>query len=141
VQSNAGVALATGGDSDVGTAAAHGHTYALQRKVEMHSGQQFYAALKTEAQYCSCQRRLEICATRVCIRKTTAQWTDPPGHGQQGRDRASVDPQQMVNFSLLIVIEAMPLPIFGGDGVAERLGAPSDGVLIEIVGDGLLDCS
>jgi hypothetical protein len=47
--SDAGVALAAGRDTDVGTAAAHGHTYAGQRKVEMHTRQQFCAALKTEA--------------------------------------------------------------------------------------------
>ena len=48
-QSDAGVALAAGGDSDVGTAAAHGNTYAGQREVEMHSRQQFDASLKTQA--------------------------------------------------------------------------------------------
>jgi hypothetical protein len=35
-QSDAGVALAAGGDSDVGTAAAHRHTYDGQRKIEMN---------------------------------------------------------------------------------------------------------
>jgi len=47
--SDAGVALAAGRDSDVGAAAAYGHTYAGQRQIEMHTRQQFYAALKTEA--------------------------------------------------------------------------------------------
>ena len=48
-QSDARIALTAGGDTDVGTAAAHGNTYAGQRKIEVHSWQQFHAALKTEA--------------------------------------------------------------------------------------------
>jgi len=48
-QSDAGVALAAGGDSDMGTAAAHGHTYAGQRQVEMYTWQHFQSSLKTEA--------------------------------------------------------------------------------------------
>jgi hypothetical protein len=48
-QPDAGVALTVGCDSDMGTAAAHGHTYAGHRKIEMHTRQQLNAALKTEA--------------------------------------------------------------------------------------------
>ena len=48
-QSDAGLAPAAGGDSDMGTAAAHGSTYAGQREVEMRTWHQFDAALKTEA--------------------------------------------------------------------------------------------
>jgi len=48
-QSDAGVALAAGGDSEVGTTGAYGHAHAGQRKTEMHTRQQFQAALKTEA--------------------------------------------------------------------------------------------
>ena len=48
-QSDAGVALAAGGNSDMCTASAHGHTYTGHRKIEMHTRQQFCAALKTEA--------------------------------------------------------------------------------------------
>ena len=40
-QSDAGVALPSGRDSDVSTAAAYGHTYAGQRKVDMDAGSNF----------------------------------------------------------------------------------------------------
>ena len=48
---DAGVALATSGDSDVGTASADGHTYAGKRKIELNTRQQFNAALETKAIY------------------------------------------------------------------------------------------
>ena len=63
-QPDAAVALAARGDSDVGTAAAHGHAHPGQRKVEMHTRQQFYAALKTEAQLSSRSSASTFCSTR-----------------------------------------------------------------------------
>jgi hypothetical protein len=66
------VRLAAGRVTDVGTATAHGHTQAGQGKTEMNTGQQLYAALKTEAHHSiwrvGCFPWRRILHNRTCFR-------------------------------------------------------------------------
>ena len=58
-------------------------------------------------------------------------------HGQQGGDHAFGGAAADRDFALGIEFQAIGAPVLGGDGVAEGLGAPGDGVLIDVGGDGV----
>ena len=54
------------------------------------------------------------------------------GNGEQRRDHALGGAAANCDFPLGIDLQAVMAAILGGDGVAERLGAPGDGVLINV---------
>ena len=51
---------------------------------------------------------------------------------------ASVEPQQTGNFVSGSTVEPLPFVHLAGDGVAQVLGSPGDGVLIDVGGDRFL---